>query len=76
VVAVSLYHLFGEGGGVREAETLNVPLLGRIPIDIATRERGDSGQPVALLSAAENKVAAAFHGIAAQIAATLPVTNT
>jgi ATP-binding protein involved in chromosome partitioning len=74
--AGKIYHLFGEGGGVREAETLNVPLLGRIPIDIATRERGDSGQPVALLSAAENKVAAAFHGIAAQIAATLPVTNT
>jgi ATP-binding protein involved in chromosome partitioning len=61
------YHLFGEGGGVREAQTLNVPLLGRIPIDIATRERGDSGEPVALLPARENKVSAAFHEIAARL---------
>ena len=66
------YHLFGEGGGAREAETLGVPLLGRIPIDITTRERGDSGHPVALLPASENKVAAAFHEIAGRIAAAVP----
>jgi ATP-binding protein involved in chromosome partitioning len=69
------YYLFGEGGGVREAQTLNVPLLGRIPIDIATREGGDSGQPVALRGAAENKVAGAFHEIAAQIATLLPINQ-
>ncbi len=68
------YHLFGDGGGVREAETLGVPVLGRIPIDIETRERGDSGQPVALLSAGENKVAAAFHEIAGRLTASLPTT--
>ena len=67
------YYLFGEGGGVREAEILNVPLLGRIPIDIPTRERGDSGHPIALLPAAENKVAAAFHELATRIRAELPV---
>jgi ATP-binding protein involved in chromosome partitioning len=65
------YHIFGDGGGVREAETLDVPLLGRVPIDIATRERGDSGQPVALLPAHENKVAAAFHEIAAKLSASV-----
>ena len=66
------YHLFGDGGGVREAETLGVPVLGRIPIDIETRERGDSGKPVALLSANQNKVAAAFHEIAGRLNASLP----
>ena len=68
------YHLFGEGGGVREAEALNVPLLGRIPIDIPTRERGDSGQPIALLSPDKNKVSAAFHEVAAGIRKQVPVS--
>jgi ATP-binding protein involved in chromosome partitioning len=67
------YHIFGDGGGVREAQTINVPLLGQIPINIATRERGDSGAPVALLSPAENKVSAAFHELAAKICNALPV---
>lgn len=61
------YHLFGKDGGVREAESLRVPLLGQIPIDVETGERGDRGAPVALLPARENKVAAAFHDIAAAL---------
>ncbi len=68
------YHLFGEGGGVREAETLQVPLLGRIPIDIPTRERGDSGQPIALLPPDQNKVSAAFHEVANGIRKQVPVS--
>ena len=63
------YFLFGEGGGVREAAALGVPLLGRIPLDVATRERGDSGAPVALLAPAENPAAAAFHTMAAGLLA-------
>ena len=61
------YYLFGEGGGVREAEVMNVPLLGRIPIDVVTRERADSGAPVALIEPAANAVSAAFHQLAAGI---------
>src|SRR5213596_4113267 len=41
------YHIFGTGGGEREAKRLRVPLLGQIPIDIATRESGDRGMPIA-----------------------------
>lgn len=67
------YFLFGEGGGVREAETLGVPLLGRIPIDVPTREGGDSGKPVALLAPSENKVSAAFHQAAAALRAAVPL---
>jgi ATP-binding protein involved in chromosome partitioning len=66
------YYIFGEGGGVREAAILQVPLLGRIPIDVATRERGDCGAPVALLGPGQNPVSAAFHGVAAAIRADVP----
>jgi ATP-binding protein involved in chromosome partitioning len=46
--------LFGEGGGEETARRLSnlvgadVPLLGKIPFDIALREGGDNGQPVAV----------------------------
>src|SRR5215475_8975319 len=40
------YHIFGSGGGEREAKRLRVQLLGQIPIDIATREGGDRGIPI------------------------------
>jgi ATP-binding protein involved in chromosome partitioning len=40
------YDIFGSGGGEREARRLRVPLLGQIPIDIATRESGDRGIPI------------------------------
>jgi len=66
------YYLFGEGGGVKEAATLNVPLLAQIPIDPQTRERGDAGTPVALIPPAEHPVAAAFQQIAAAIRERVP----
>lgn len=40
------YHIFGEGGGGKEAGRLESPLLGEIPIDIPTREAGDWGSPI------------------------------
>jgi ATP-binding protein involved in chromosome partitioning len=39
-------HIFGEGGGRRMAEQYGVPLLGSLPLDVAVRERGDSGTPI------------------------------
>ena len=44
--------IFGSGGGDRVAETLSkrfgydVPVLGRIPLDVALREGGDAGKPI------------------------------
>jgi ATP-binding protein involved in chromosome partitioning len=64
------YHIFGSGGGEREAKRLRVPLLGQIPIDIATREAGDRGMPIA----AENPnstVGAEFNRIASELVARL-----
>ncbi|GAA5481856.1 Mrp/NBP35 family ATP-binding protein [Haloferula sargassicola] len=65
------YHLFGEGGGTREAETLNVPLLARIPIEPPVREAGDSGKPIALTDPSASTASAAFHDCAATLSATL-----
>ena len=41
------YEIFGSGGGEREAARLRVPLLGKVPIEIAVRESGDVGRPLA-----------------------------
>src|SRR5712692_407586 len=38
--------IFGEGGGREAAETLGVPLLGRIPLLTELREGGDAGTPI------------------------------
>jgi ATP-binding protein involved in chromosome partitioning len=40
------YDIFGSGGGEREAARLRVPLLGKVPLDIALRESGDIGRPL------------------------------
>ena len=50
----SRLELFGSGGGQIVADNLaratgtDVPLLGQVPLDIALREAGDAGTPVAL----------------------------
>ncbi len=63
-----IYHIFGEGGGEREAAKLGVPLLGKIPLDISTRTGGDEGRPVATEDPEQNPVAAAFRSVAEQCA--------
>jgi len=60
------YEIFGSGGGEREAKRLRVPLLGQVPIDIATREAGDRGQPI-VGQDRQSPVAAEFMKIAQQI---------
>ena len=61
------YDIFGKGGGEAEAARLKVPLLAQLPIDIATREGGDKGLPVALTPAAQNGVSASFHDLAGKV---------
>ena len=65
------YDIFGAGGGEREAKRLRVPLLGQIPIDIATRESGDRGMPITG-EAPDSPVTAEFLQIAARLRETLP----
>lgn len=40
-------HIFGHGGMRAEAEKLNVPFLGELPLVLEVREAGDSGTPIA-----------------------------
>lgn len=65
------YPIFGEGGGEKEAAKLGVPLLGKIPLDMATRTGGDEGRPVSLNDPAEHPVAAAFRDVARSLVATV-----
>jgi ATP-binding protein involved in chromosome partitioning len=65
------YNIFGSGGGEREAKRLRVPLLGQIPIDIATRESGDRGMPI-VGEDRKSIVSAEFKKIAENLRKTLP----
>ena len=60
------YDIFGSGGGQREADRLGVPLLGEVPIDMATREAGDTGMPV-VARAQESAVGQVFMKIAGSL---------
>ena len=64
------YDIFGSGGGAREAKRLRVPLLGQIPIDIATRESGDRGMPITGENG-DSPIAAEFMKIARGLRETL-----
>tara|TARA_R110000850_G_scaffold207995_3_gene334068 strand:+ start:83 stop:1132 length:1050 start_codon:yes stop_codon:yes gene_type:complete len=58
------YHIFGAGGGAKEAERLGVPLLGQIPLDLPTREGADEGTPIATVEPAESAISSAFADLA------------
>ncbi len=60
------HHIFGRGGAFEIAKLMDTRLLGRIPLDEATREGGDHGAPAALDPA--TPVGAAFADIARTIA--------
>lgn len=60
------HHIFGRGGAFEIARVTDSRLLGRIPLDEATRASGDSGQPAALDPS--SAVGAAFRDVAAAVA--------
>ena len=41
------FTIFGEGGGQTLADELDVPLLGKVPLEEALREHADAGDPLA-----------------------------
>ena len=53
--------LFGEGGGQRLSDEIDVPLLGSIPLEPAVSAGGDSGDPVAVDG--QGPAAAAFRDV-------------
>ncbi|HZM03236.1 MAG TPA: Mrp/NBP35 family ATP-binding protein [Candidatus Saccharimonadales bacterium] len=62
--------IFGHGGGRAEAQRKNVPFLGEIPIFVAIREGGDSGNPV-MADAPQSEPARPFLALAETLRKTL-----
>lgn len=60
----SVVPVFGQGGGERTAQEFGVPLLAKLPIDMAIREGGDAGTPVAC---GETRSSAIFAQLASKV---------
>jgi ATP-binding protein involved in chromosome partitioning len=58
--------IFSHGGARREAERLDVPFLGEVPLDMNIRETSDAGRPV-VATDPEGPLAAAYRAIAAKV---------
>nr|WP_247718271.1 Mrp/NBP35 family ATP-binding protein [Qipengyuania proteolytica] len=63
---------FGKGGVEQAAGRLELPFLGRIPLDMAIRQGGDSGDPPA---ASDGPMAEPFNSIAEKLDAWLGATR-
>lgn len=59
-------HLFGHGGAKAEADRLDLPFLGEVPLDLSIREAADGGTPI-VVSNPESPQAQAFRAIARQL---------
>ncbi|AFZ25346.1 ATPase involved in chromosome partitioning [Cylindrospermum stagnale PCC 7417] len=66
------YDIFGSGGGEKTAAELGVPLLGCVPLEIATRVGGDSGVPI-VVADPDSASAKALTAIAFAIAGKVSV---
>lgn len=66
------YDIFGSGGGDKTASELDVPLLGRIPLEIPLREGSDDGVPI-VVSHPESASAKELMSVAKQLAAKVSV---
>ncbi len=66
------FQIFGEGGGQRLAEELDVPLLGKIPLTMALREQSDAGTPL-VFSDPDDPAAQAIHQAARGLIALSPI---
>jgi len=60
------YTIFGEGGGQRLADELDVPLLGQVPLVVSLREGADQGLPSSL-SDPTGAAANAFRELAKEV---------
>jgi len=65
-------YLFGRGGGDMVAQSLGVPVLGRVPMTEAIQRGSDEGEPV-MAVAPQDDAAQAFAELAEAIAAAEPV---
>jgi ATP-binding protein involved in chromosome partitioning len=66
--------IFSHGGGEKTSEKYNVPLLGKIPIDMAIREGGDKGEPI-VVSDPSSGHSLAFVKISESVASSISVLD-
>jgi len=59
-------HLFGHGGAQKEAEKLELPFLGEVPLDLSIREAADAGTPI-VVAKPDSPQAQAFRSIARKL---------
>jgi len=59
--------IFGHGGAEHEAERLEVPFLGAVPLDIRIRETSDAGTPI-VAAEPQGPHAGAYRAIAKRVA--------
>lgn len=70
----TVYPIFGSNGGAELADRIKVPLLAKVPIEIAIREGGDAGTPVA--SVADSEAGAVFRQLALKVVEILDTKQT
>jgi ATP-binding protein involved in chromosome partitioning len=68
------YEIFGSGGGSELAQSLEVPLLGQVPLVPALREGGDVGAPI-MVTEPTSEAARIFANIAERIDVELAPTR-
>ncbi len=68
--------IFGSGGGENVALLMEVPFLGRLPLDSKVASAGESGEPLLLNNSDDEEGAAAtLQAIAGKVAAAVAVAN-
>ncbi len=67
------YFIFGNGGGKKMSEELQVPFLGEVPLFMSIREGGDTGKPATLDT--ENPARKYFMDIAERVAQKVAILN-
>jgi len=67
------YYIFGQGGGQKLANQLEVPFLGEIPLVKSISESGDAGKPVILDE--QNPMSRAFMIMAQKVAQQVAINN-
>ncbi len=66
--------IFGNGGVEQAAKRLQIPLLGKIPLDQSVREQADRGVPV-VVAAPDSSVAKVYKDIVKKLAAQVSIAS-
>ncbi|HLB55793.1 MAG TPA: iron-sulfur cluster carrier protein ApbC [Coxiellaceae bacterium] len=59
-------HIFGEGGAEKLAKEYDVPLLGKIPLNLKIREQADAGKPI-VIAEPESEIAKIYREISIKL---------